>query len=98
MTSVLNESSLPIGKEQEELVDLWLVHLWMCGGCCQLRPSAEPQATGILLSPSPAKGCVQTQNAGAGFSFADGFISPGWEDVELLTLGCEPLMRGTHQA
>lgn len=53
MTGVLNESSLPTGKEQEELVDLWVVRLWMCGGCCQLRPPAEPQVTGILLSSSP---------------------------------------------
>lgn len=52
MTGVLNESSLPTGKEQEELVCLWLVHLCMSGGCCQLRPSAEPQAMGILLSSS----------------------------------------------
>lgn len=95
MTSVLNESSLPTGKEQEELVCLWLVHLWMCGGCCQLRPSAEPQLlscrTAALLCFAQhkwtAKGCLQTQNAGAGFSFADGFIVQRWEDVELLTVG-----------
>lgn len=55
MTGVLNENSLPTGKEQEGLLYLWLVHLCMCGGCCQLRPSAEPQAMGILLSSSTAE-------------------------------------------
>lgn len=55
VTGVLNESSLPTGKEQEELVDLWLVHLCMCGGCCQPRLSAEPQVMGIFFSSSTAE-------------------------------------------
>lgn len=52
MTGVLNESSLPAGKEQEELLCLWLVNLCMWGGCWQPRASAEPQAMGTLLLPS----------------------------------------------
>lgn len=96
MTGVLNESSLLAGKEQEELLCPWLLHPCRRGGCWLLRAPAEPQAMGTLLLPSTghqhewaAKGCLQTQNAGAGFSFADGFIAPGWEGVELLALGCE---------
>lgn len=68
MTGVLNESSLPTGKEQEELVYLWLVHLWMCGGCCsgpQLSPRpwassshpAQQMSSSAVLCPAQVDSC-----------------------------------------